>query len=110
MFVHGERTDDSFRQVMVIVVEIEEELVHGAAGTGGGAEDEDFVGTLEGFGDGFVEALEFRLSFAVGVVLVVVEGAAEAVGIIGRETLRQFAMQFRFVDAGFTVIDDDQQM
>ena len=103
--------DDACGEVMVVVPEVEAELLHGGAGAGAAAEEEDLGGAFEGFGDGFVETFEFRLSLAAGIVLiVVVKCAAEAVGIVGGDGFRLGAVEFGSEDAGFAMIDDDEEV
>ena len=67
-------------------------------------------GGAEGFGDGFVEAFAFGLALAGGFVLDVMEIAAVAVGIVGGDAFEFGAVEFGFVDAGFAVVDDDQEV
>jgi hypothetical protein len=108
--VDGEGPDDACGEVVVVVAEVEAELLHGGAGAGAAAEEEDLGRAFESFGDGLVEAFEFGLSMAVGVVLVVVERAAEAVGIVGGDGFRRGAVEFGSKDAGLAVIDDDEEV
>lgn len=62
MLVHGYRADNALGEVVVMALEIEEELLHGAAGTGAGAEEQNFPRALQGLGNSFVEALALRLA------------------------------------------------
>ena len=110
VLVHGLGADDPLGEVVMVGLEIEEKVFHGAAGAGGGAEEDDFIRAGQGLGDGFVEALELRLALAIGIVLVVMQGTAEAVGIVGGDALRRFAVEFGFKDACLAVVDDHEEV
>jgi hypothetical protein len=73
VFVDGEVADDVFGDFGVVFLELGEEVVHGGAFAGGGAEEEDFSGAGEGFGDGFEEGFGFRFELAGVVFFDVVE-------------------------------------
>ena len=72
----------------MIFFQIEQKLVHGAAGAGAGPEQQDLFRPLQGLGDRFLKTLLLGLSLAVGIVLVVAKVAAKAEGVIGCDLLR----------------------
>jgi hypothetical protein len=90
--------------------EFGEKLVHGAAGAGAAAEDQNAAGVLQGGGDVVVKASAFGAALAVGVVLHVMEVAAFVVRVVRRDASRGAAGGFGLVNAGEAVIDDDQEV
>ena len=110
VFVDGEVADDVFGDFGVVFFELGEEVVHGGAFAGGGAEEEDFSCAGEGFGDGFEEGFGFGFELAGVIFFDVVEMDVRAVGIVGGDAVGGFAVEFGGVDAGLAVVDDDEEL
>ena len=110
MFIDRDRADYALGQLVMVALKIKDELRHGAAGAGAGSKNQDLIGTLKCFGDRLIEGLEFRLSLTVRFILVVVQRATKAVGVIGRDVLGHGAVEIGFVNAGLAVVDDHQEM
>src|ERR1051326_5646820 len=82
LLVQDDRANDAIGQLLVMAPQLGEQLVHGAAGAGAAAEHQNFFGAVQRFGDCFVKAFTFGLALAVGLVLNVVQVAAETIWII----------------------------
>ena len=110
MFVHSYGAHYTLGEVVVVVFEIKHELRHGTTGASACAEHKYLIRALKRLGNCLVEGFEFRLSLAIGVVLVVVQRTAVAVGVMRHDTLRHRTLHFGFINACLAMIDDDKKM
>ena len=95
MLIDLDRSDNPLGQLMVILLEVQDQLLHRAAGACARSKDQDFLGAVQGSGDGLVKAFLFRLALAVGVVLLVMQLSAKTLRIIWRNPMRNLSVQLR---------------
>ena len=69
VLIHHDRADDPLRYFVVTTLQVGEQLLHGAACTGAGAEHQNLFGALQSLRYRFVKTFQLRFSLAVGELL-----------------------------------------
>ena len=108
VFIDNNRADYSLCYIFVMELQVEKQLLHSATRARAGTEEQNLLGILQRLGYGLVKTLLFRLSLAICIILVVVQGAAQAQWIIRHDPLRDRSMQFRSIYPRFSMIDNHQ--